>query len=236
MSAKQPDQLRLATFNILHGAPEADRKDKQSRGSVEAVAEACKSLEADVLALQEVDRCQSRTGWAAMAYFIAEKCGMEVVFAPARRQNEGHSGNALLARGKIVNPKTVSLPRNDFFPVVSTRNAIFANLVVGEQKLSVVNAHLSPERAINRKQLSKVSSILARMPEPQVLMGDLNQTVEQICELPSVASMEIVESEPTYPLLEKQIDHIALRGLAVVSTEVISFPFSDHNALVADVI
>ena len=51
--------MRLATFNILHGrSPSDDRVD------LDRFVAAVKSLDADVLALQEVDRYQARSAEA----------------------------------------------------------------------------------------------------------------------------------------------------------------------------
>ena len=49
--------MRLASFNVLHGRSLAD-----GQVSTERLVEACASLEADVLALQEIDRNQARSG------------------------------------------------------------------------------------------------------------------------------------------------------------------------------
>ena len=48
--------MRVATFNILHGRSPAD-----DRVDVDRFAEAVRTLDADVLGLQEVDRFQSRS-------------------------------------------------------------------------------------------------------------------------------------------------------------------------------
>ena len=62
--------MRLATFNILHG-----RTFDGGPASVDRLAEACASLEADVLALQEVDRGQPRSGGVDQAAVVAEGMG-----------------------------------------------------------------------------------------------------------------------------------------------------------------
>jgi endonuclease/exonuclease/phosphatase family metal-dependent hydrolase len=71
--------IRLATFNVLHGRSLADgRVDKQR------LAEACASLDADVLGLQEVDRNQARSGSVDQAALVAEATGATAWrFAPA---------------------------------------------------------------------------------------------------------------------------------------------------------
>lgn len=62
--------LRLASFNVLHGRSLAD-----GRVSTERLAEACASLEADVLALQEIDRNQARSGGVDQTAAVAEAMG-----------------------------------------------------------------------------------------------------------------------------------------------------------------
>ena len=62
--------MRIATFNVLHGVSLAD-------GQVDPVrlAEAVRALDADVLALQEVDRGQLRSGDQDLTAIAAEAMG-----------------------------------------------------------------------------------------------------------------------------------------------------------------
>ncbi|HEV3402408.1 MAG TPA: endonuclease/exonuclease/phosphatase family protein, partial [Acidimicrobiales bacterium] len=62
--------MRLATFNILHG-----RTFDGGPASADRLAEACALLEADVLALQEVDKGQPRSGGVDQAAVVAERMG-----------------------------------------------------------------------------------------------------------------------------------------------------------------
>src|SRR4051794_7119188 len=62
--------MRLATFNILHG-----RSPRDDRVDVDRFAAAVKGLDADVLALQEVDRNQPRSGHADLTAVAAEAMG-----------------------------------------------------------------------------------------------------------------------------------------------------------------
>ena len=73
--------MRLATFNILSGrspsAPEVD---------VDRFAAAVASLDADVLALQEVDRRQPRSGYVDLAEVAATASGRRR--PPVRRRDD----------------------------------------------------------------------------------------------------------------------------------------------------
>ena len=62
--------MRLASFNVLHGRSLAD-----GQVSTERLAEACASLGADVLALQEIDRHQARSGGVDQTAAVAEAMG-----------------------------------------------------------------------------------------------------------------------------------------------------------------
>jgi endonuclease/exonuclease/phosphatase family metal-dependent hydrolase len=62
--------VRLASFNVLHGRSLVD-----GTTSVERLAGACASLDADVLGLQEIDRNQARSGGVDQTAAAAERMG-----------------------------------------------------------------------------------------------------------------------------------------------------------------
>lgn len=226
------DRLRLATFNLKHGAPA-----RSDRGDSEAVAVACADLEADVLALQEVDVGLPRSGRADLATAAAQASGMSVVFGPTLRIRGGQYGNALLVRGEI---ERLELAELDGASGIEPRNAILATARVAGHGLSVAATHLATQRVIGRKQLSQAVARLQAMPEPWVLMGDLNLPTDDVLAEPLLQAMELVGGPPTHPAWwpRKRIDHIAVRGLALDADSVRtvrSRHVSDHLALVADV-
>lgn len=62
--------MRLATFNVLHGRSLAD-----GLVSTKRLVEACASLDADVLCLQEIDRGQARSGGTDQTAEVARRTG-----------------------------------------------------------------------------------------------------------------------------------------------------------------
>ena len=71
--------MRLASFNVLHGRSLAD-----GQVSTERLAAACASLQADVLALQEIDRNQARSGAVDQTAAVADATGaVDWRFEPA---------------------------------------------------------------------------------------------------------------------------------------------------------
>jgi endonuclease/exonuclease/phosphatase family metal-dependent hydrolase len=70
--------LRIATYNLLHGLD-----IRAGRVDLDAAAEAIATLEADVVAVQEVDRALTRSGERDQVAELAAKLGYSGVFAPA---------------------------------------------------------------------------------------------------------------------------------------------------------
>jgi endonuclease/exonuclease/phosphatase family metal-dependent hydrolase len=66
--------MRIATFNVLHGRPNADPSHLVMSSS-EPLAEAVAALDVDVLALQELDRFQPRSGDVDQAAVAASAMG-----------------------------------------------------------------------------------------------------------------------------------------------------------------
>jgi len=64
--------VRLASFNVIHGRSLADGQVSTAR-----LVEACVSLDADVLCLQEIDRGQGRSGSVDQTAAVAEGMGAE---------------------------------------------------------------------------------------------------------------------------------------------------------------
>lgn len=238
------DTFRLATFNIKHGATA-----RGNRGDPDAVAEACASLQADVLALQEVDHGVPRSGSTDLAAVAAEATGMKVVFAPAMRIGSGRYGNALLVRGDVMNHEVLMLKgprwrrarRIARIPAgPEPRNVILATARVGGHRLSIAATHLDTRETISRTQLRQAVAKLQSLPEPWVLMGDLNRTSDDVLSEPLLRPMELVRGPHTFPAPNpmRSIDHLAVRGLVIRPDSVRavrSARVSDHLALVCDV-
>jgi len=234
-------RLRLATWNIKHGAT----SDGYS-GDPKQVAEACAALQADVLALQEVDKGQVRSGFKDMAALAAKAAGMQVVFRRAMWLHAGQYGNALLVRGEIDDVKTIKL-RGDRRHQVQIgnqvrrlwrepRNAIVATARIDDHAVSVAATHLSGIQGVKQHQLSQVLGALEARPTPQVLMGDLNMLPWMVRGYLS-DDMTLPDGPPTVSMPDpiRSIDHIAVNGLTIRRVDARGFPVSDHLARIVEV-
>jgi endonuclease/exonuclease/phosphatase family metal-dependent hydrolase len=252
--------VRLATFNILHGRSLAD-----DRVDVDRFATAVKDLDADVLALQEVDRDQPRSHLADLTAVAAGAMGaVDSHFAAAIAGTPGATwtaatgeeqpgtatyGIALLSRYAVRSWQVVRLPAIPFtFPMwlpgprkvivvnEEPRSALVGVVETPRGDLTVVNTHLSFVPGWNRVQLRRLRRDLGTFPGPLVLMGDLNMTPPTPAR---VTGWRPLAGGLTFPVdaPDRQLDHVLLRGELgpVTGTWAPSLPLSDHRALVVDV-
>src|SRR3954469_26042110 len=90
VSAMPACSLRLMTYNI-HSCVGND-----GRLSVDRVADVIAKMQPHVVALQEVDVGQARSGGSNQCELLARRVGMDFLFSPARPHDGGHYGNAIL--------------------------------------------------------------------------------------------------------------------------------------------
>jgi endonuclease/exonuclease/phosphatase family metal-dependent hydrolase len=248
--------VRLATFNILSGrspsAPEVD---------VDRFAAAVTSLDADVLALQEVDRRQPRSGYVDLAEVAATAAGaVEHRFAaamtgpgddwvPATGDEPPDApvyGIALLSRWPVTGWRTVRLPglplrvphrwpgsRRLTWVRDEQRVALVAEVHSPHGLLRVVTTHLSFVPWSGARQLRR---LLTETADVDVLMGDLNMPPERAARM---TGMRPLATAPTFPAdaPTAQLDHLLSGSAALVATHgaAVQLAVSDHRALVADV-
>jgi endonuclease/exonuclease/phosphatase family metal-dependent hydrolase len=251
--------VRIATFNILHGrSPVDDRVD------VERLAAAVKTLDADVLGLQEVDRDQPRSMGADLTAVAAEAMGaVDSQFVAALHGTPGGTwmaatgdeqpgsatyGIALLSRYPVVSWRVVRLPALRSRVPVWFRGAPRPKMVGDEPRVAVAavldgprgqftvaNTHLSFVPGWGALQLSKLVRSLTGTREPLVVVGDLNMQPGQATRL---TGMRSIASAATFPAHAptRQIDHVLVRGSlrATGPAEAVRLPLSDHRALVVD--
>jgi endonuclease/exonuclease/phosphatase family metal-dependent hydrolase len=249
--------VRIATFNILHG-----RSLDDGRVDVDRLAAAVKSLDADVLGLQEVDRDQPRSLGADLTAVAAEAMGaVEHQFVAALAGTPGGTwmaatgeeqpgsatyGIALLSRYPVVSWRVVRLPalragvpmwfkgsRKPIWVHDEPRVAVAAVIDGPFGEFTVCNTHLSFIPGWSALQLSRLVRSLTGTREPLVLLGDLNMEGRQAAR---VSGLRPIASAPTFPVAEprRQLDHVLVRGglHASAAADAVRLPLSDHRALV----
>ena len=220
-------ELRVATFNVKHGDNGGGRVDLRRLG------DACATLSADVLAVQEVDRFARRARYRDGMRVIARATGLEAVFGEAARKRWRTYGNVLLARGPISDVEVIRLPRpNDG----EQRVAIVARVDVDGVSLSVGATHLSFRAGEGLPQLEVLIDALARRKGPRVLLGDLNLGPEVVEPAVTGAGYRLAPTGPTFPARapRTRIDFVAVSGLEIVAASTPAPGMSDHLPVIAE--
>jgi endonuclease/exonuclease/phosphatase family metal-dependent hydrolase len=249
--------VRLATFNILHG-----RSPEDGRVDLDRFADAVAQLDADVLAMQEVDRAQPRSGCADLTALAAEAMGAVahrfvaalagtpgVTWGPASGQEPADTaayGIALLSRYPTTWGPVVRLPtlrgrapllvpgrRRPILVRDEPRVGMSAQVSTPVGTVSVTTTHLSLIAGWNVVQLVRLARALA-CGTPAVLLGDLNMAPSPAAR---ASRLRPLATQPTYPQDRptRQLDHILARGVGPAAAgRAYRLPVSDHRALVVD--
>lgn len=250
--------MRVATFNILNGRVPTDQHVDPG-----GLADAVKRLDADVLALQEVDQNQQRSGFADLTAVAADAMGAPhhrfvaaihgspgatwVASTGDEQPDSAAYGVALLSRYPVTGWRVIRLEPVPFpvpmrfkgrvRPYLVTdepRVAVMASVATPLGEYTVVGTHLSFIPWWNVRQLRKLVKATVDCNEPVVLMGDLNMGPHRATQ---TAGMRPAASHPTYPVDEarEQIDHILVRGsVQIGESGGPALPISDHRALWVD--
>lgn len=160
-------QITFASYNI-HKAVGLDRRRDPDR-----ILAILREIDADVIALQEVDRRFGLRESVLPLASIADHTPYRVVPLVTRPHSIGWHGNALLVRRDIEVAEVASVA----LPMLEPRGAIRADLVVAGQRLRVVGMHLDLSGIRRRQQVRSILSHVADCEHgcPAVLMGDLNE-------------------------------------------------------------
>ena len=163
-----PQAFRVMTYNIHHG------EGMDGQVDLERIAELIRSEDADVVALQEVDRGVARTDGRDLAAELSVLTGMTSVFSNNVHYQGGEYGNALLSRRPIGDW------RNTHYRMLrggEQRGLLHVEIDVGGRRLMILTTHLD-YRPDDAERLSNVQEILSAMEAyagiPVVVCGDFN--------------------------------------------------------------
>ena len=229
------------TYNV-HSCVGTDRRLEPGR-----IADVIAEADVDVVALQELDVGQPRTGHVNQPAWLAQQLSMSAHFTSARASDGGHYGNAILSRFPFSFVSEGSLPRRRD----EERAVQWLKVNVAGREVSFINTHLSihiRERWLQIKRLLGAEWLAsAERDVPLVLCGDLNSTQfspvyrrlrKDLADAQRGRSLRAAATYPSrLPLL--RLDHLFTGpGIEVRRCEVARSPLarvaSDHLPLVAE--
>ena len=159
--------IRVASYNIRKSVG-LDRKRRPDR-----ILEILNEINADVVALQEVDRRTGSRETTIPREMIESETNLKVVEIATRPDSIGWHGNAILVRKDAE----VMVERRHDIPVLEPRGAISTDIFVNGEHLRIVGMHLALIRAYRRQQIRAVTGQIQRLNAqiPTLIMGDLNE-------------------------------------------------------------
>ena len=184
--------IRVASYNIQKSI------GTDFRRRPERVLAVLAELDADIVALQEVDRRFGERVTSLDPAEIAKATGYRPVVFGARPQSLGWHGNTLLVRNgtEILAQQTLELPR------LEPRGAVLADLRVNGAAVRVVGLHLGLLGLWRRRQAEAVLNQIEALEEPlpTIIMGDLNEwSVNGGCLSHFARDHHVGEPGPSYP-------------------------------------
>ncbi|RYE85105.1 MAG: endonuclease [Hyphomicrobiales bacterium] len=159
--------LKVASYNIRKSIG-TDRR-RQPERIMQILAE----VNADVVALQEVDRRFGARVSTLSAETIVDHSDYMPVRFGIRQESLGWHGNALLVRKgiEVLDQKRIDIP--SFEP----RGAVLADIRIGGTLVRIIGMHLGLMGTTRLKQAQAIVGYLEQVEgkAPTVIMGDLNQ-------------------------------------------------------------
>jgi len=230
-------RIGVLSYNIHHGEGVDGKLD------LERIAGVIKSVNPDVVALQEVDQGTQRTDRVDQPAELARLTGMNVVFGGNIRYQGGDYGNVVLSRLPIKRHKNHLLP---LFDDGEQRGVLEVEVEMPKQggTLLLLATHLD-HRPGDRERLASAAAInklvTARASQPAVLAGDLNDLPgsKTLCLFGTVWTRANEKVLPTVPVNQpnKQIDFILFRPAErwkAIDVRVLDEAVaSDHRAIFA---
>jgi endonuclease/exonuclease/phosphatase family metal-dependent hydrolase len=229
--------LRIATYNI-HRCRGLDGRTNPSR-----VADVIRSIEPDVIALQEVIGAGAHS--PGHAEELGALLGMGWVMASTRHLRGALFGNVVLSRHPIIHHAQFDLSWKTCEPRCCQR----VDIAFGDDTLHLYNVHLGTAFLERRYQAGRLSAIVhdRRIAQPKVVLGDFNEWMRGLAttllteRLQSIDLRSHLRRRRTYPGVFPvlHLDHIYYDGrVEVVKLDLPrtrqALMASDHLPLVAE--
>ncbi len=156
--------MRVASYNIHRGFGRDGRYEPQR------ILHVLQELDADIIALQEVDVLGPDT--IQILPWLATQMKMTAIAGPVHSRPEGDYGNALLTKFPVEKVRRWDLSIGAHEP----RGVLDTDMVCNGQSIHVLNTHLGLWPLERSQQVQRLLELLdVRHHDLTILMGDLNE-------------------------------------------------------------
>lgn len=165
---------RLLTYNV-HRCVGLDRRHAPDR-----IARVIEQFDPHLVALQEVESRNPRTGHVDQAQVISDILQAEFHYHPARLRGAATFGNAIFSRLPMRMIRSAILPGLPRLRV-QARGALWVSIALDDVDLQIINTHLG---LLSRERLLQADSLVGGewlshpdcRGQPRILCGDFNAT------------------------------------------------------------
>lgn len=232
--------LKVMSYNIHHCNPPS----KQGVIDVDAIANAIKQEDPDIVAVQEVDVNTGRSGRINQAALLASKTNLKAFhFAKAIDHDGGDYGVLILSRYPLSDIHTYKLPMEANSQGEPRVLAMATVHLPGGKKMKFGSTHLDAMRnpANRLLQIKAINAIADTIAVPMIVAGDFNaeEGSEVIKLLDNQFTRTCSPCQPTIPAVnpKKAIDFIAYKpqsAFSVILHKVVNETYaSDHLPVTA---
>ncbi len=252
--------MRLITFNIAHGCGpvlhQGISPQKIILSWLDKIAEMFTHLDADIIALQEVDEDSRWNGHLDLLEYLREKAGYKYKAYGMHHRNSGRYplqyGNGFLSKYPLTNSDTQSFGDKK----IGTKGFLYSQCDTPSGKLDLINLHLDFKSRKNRinqcrqiKQyiLDKEQHSESNTPIAPIVFGDFNASIQKTNDATRWLYDELSAhthyraspiSAKTFPsyLPQKSIDYIFVpKQFHVSHSEVVRRKISDHCPVLVEI-
>ncbi len=180
-------RVRILTFNIAHGRGlnpiQGITTAQRLRRNLRRIGDLIMELDADVVALQEIDQCSRWAGNFDHLDYLSQHTGMPFSVFGVHNRREGMLnlayGNAILSRYPVLTSETVSFGQSR----IGEKGFIFAEVDLHGRRVPIVNLHLHYRSRHHRfRQLDQLLNFLrdkraahgGSWPVLPIVCGDFN--------------------------------------------------------------
>ncbi len=228
---QETGHIKLMSYNMHRGI------GQDGKLNLDRTAAVIKSSQADIVALQEVERYSIRTGFQDQIKKLSEASGVNYAYGKSLHVLNGEYGNGLLSKYPIQEYEVYELPSYS-----EQRTVLKAIINIDGYTMAVYNTHLGLKEAERKDQTEYIMQLLSQETFDYVLMGDMNSRSNRLSaftdKLTDSAQGSEKAEQSTFAEgeVQERIDYIfAAPGLKVLGYDVISSEASDHNPVICEI-
>ena len=158
--------MRVVTYNIKHG------RGMDGAINLERAARTLETLDADIIALQEVDDQAKRSGGVDQATWLADRLGMHAAYGAFMPFQGGRYGLAILSRHPIASHEAWRLPDGN-----EPRVALAARILTDSgEAITAIAVHFDwvKDDGYRFEQASETIRRIDALTTPWIVFGDFN--------------------------------------------------------------